>query len=72
MLAPAWKVIPFRATLDESETLVVLEASKVASERPFETVASIQLAAVFQSPAGRVEIPSRAAAALDANSQRKA
>ena len=51
MLAPAWKVIPFRVTLDESETSAVLEAPKVAiSERPFGTVAGIQLAAVFQSP----------------------
>jgi hypothetical protein len=51
MLAPASKVIPFRVTLEESETLVVLEASKVAiSERPSGTVAGVQLAAVFQSP----------------------
>ena len=51
MLAPAWKVIPFNVTLDERETLVTLEASKVAtSDRPFGTVAGVQFAAVFQSP----------------------
>ena len=50
-LAPAWKSIPFSVTLDERETLVTLEASKVAtSDRPFGTVAGVQFAGVFQSP----------------------
>src|SRR4030095_1567332 len=49
-LAPASKTIPFSVTLDERETLLTLEDSNVAtSDRPFGTVAGVQLTAVFQS-----------------------
>ena len=48
-LAPAWKSMPFSVTPDERETLVTLEAWKVAtSDRPLGTVAGVQFVAVFQ------------------------
>jgi hypothetical protein len=51
VLAPASKTIPFSVTLDERETLVTLEDSKVAiSDGPFGTVGGVQLPGVFQSP----------------------
>ena len=64
-LAPAWKSMPFSVTLDERETLVTLEASKVAtSDRPLGTVAGVQFMAVFQLlDAGsrfQVALPARA------------